>query len=312
MWMAKGVDAVYNKTTQWGILVKKSRCVEMMVLRWVFGESQDGWEFNCAHLQFSIFISKVFWNVMFSSLFVNSFIGISPWIHPISVKFQNTTWSLRLLRCRWLTLASKLVQRHLNGQKPCISFRWSRNPTSSTWILWCVHVAKVLPGYRRGIWMFDPWGDHVFCRCCFFWCFGRIKVAQHMKNVWSCLNLKHIAIYFGKRSGYDVLWRYETPFQERIYTTSHNKEIVISWEVWGAHFPLKCHFFPFQEMAGLIRGFLGDSGFMVVDPARQAQKLLQLQERLTRSQWRGKKKTGVVWHGLGWYSWNLVPPNHPF
>lgn len=147
---------------------KKSRCVEMMVLRWVFGESQDGWEFNCAHLQFSIFISKVFWNVMFSSLFVNSFIGISPWIHPISVKFQNTTWSLRLLRCRWLTLASKLVQRHLNGQKPCISFRWSRNPTSSTWILWCVHVAKVLPGYRRGIWMFDPWGDHVFCRCCFF------------------------------------------------------------------------------------------------------------------------------------------------
>ena len=32
---------------------------------------------------------------------------------------------------------------------------------------------------------------------------------------------------------------------------------------------------------------------MVVDPAHQAQKLLQLQERLTRSQWRGKKKTGA-------------------
>ena len=38
---------------------------------------------------------------------------------------------------------------------------------------------------------------------------------------------------------------------------------------------------------------------MVVDPACQAQKLLQLQERLTRSQWRGKKRPVLVcWHGL--------------
>ena len=117
-----------------------------------------------------IFILKLHWNVMFSSLFVKSFIGTSPSIHPIFLEFQNTTWSLRLLRCRWLTLASKLVQRHLNGQKPYISFRWSRNPTSSTWILWCVHVAKVKPGYRRGeFWMFDSLRWSCFLTDGFFW-----------------------------------------------------------------------------------------------------------------------------------------------
>lgn len=162
-----------------------------------------------------------------------------------------------------------------------------------------------------GIWMFDSMRWPCFLTdVVFFGCFGRIKVAQHMKNVWSCFNLykTHRDIFWEKIM---KIWRYETPFQERIYTTSYNKEIVISWEVEGPISPSNATF-PFQEIAGLIRGFLGDSGFMVVDPARQAQKLLQLQERLTRSQWRGKKKTGVVWHGLGWYPWNLVPPNHPF
>ena len=207
--MAKGVDAVYNKATQWGILVNpgvlKWWCFKGALAenRWVFRESQDGWEFNCERLHFSFFW-KLFWDVLLCFLHSLSIVLLVPLHESIQLSLSfKTLLVAEAAEVSMINACIKACATASEWSKALHLFSLIKKPN----FFYLDPLVRACSNSKAwvqagGFWMFDPWlGDPCFWQMFFFGALEGIKVDSFLSNVWSCFISKKASRYLGKRSG---------------------------------------------------------------------------------------------------------------